>query len=231
MRLPALAAIAAWVLWASAASAANLCNCCGDAGEGACSAACAAIAVPAGQCVAAVDYDSPAEVGAGINPLYGLSLRNVRLGSPNREQLEAFRQLLERARIGAESDRREALDVRRAGSTGEATADSSAIRYETAMVNYYLGILSYRDIAGTYDPPPSAVAFQPKQACGFGSPWVNGYGISSILPSRPCPVTFEAGELLTGTVGAPQRQTECPAAPRFIVYGIWRGRDREWCWK
>jgi len=72
-------------------------------------------------------------------------LRNLWIGSPNRKQLEAFRRLLELARKGVEKDRKMALKQRRQGKIDAAAAAAAAKRYDEAIVNYYLGLRSYRD--------------------------------------------------------------------------------------
>jgi len=134
------------IVWALTlpASAAGLCNCCGGATAETCSAACSPAEPTEGQCRVTVDYRVRPAVGKGINPLYDMDLRNVRLGTPSAAQLESFRRLLEAARRGAEADRRTALRERRRGKIDAAEAASLAQRYDRAIVNYYLGIQAYR---------------------------------------------------------------------------------------
>lgn len=137
-----------FLLSLSPANAANLCSCCAgqDAAES-CSATCAATSPEEGQCLAAVDFAGAATIEPGINPLYDVSLRDLRLGDVNRGQAEAFRRLLETARRGAEADRRRALRSRARGEISTDEARRLAQRYDAAIVNYYLGIDAFRSSA------------------------------------------------------------------------------------
>jgi hypothetical protein len=144
MKLSIAAAIGLLCLSGVPAASASLCNCCGDKTEASCSTACAAVKPAKGQCIATVDFAAEADVGPNVNPLYNVPLRNMWLGTPSRNQLESFRRLLEKARKGAESDRKLALRAKASGKIDEATAQSRAARYDDAMVNYYLGIQAYR---------------------------------------------------------------------------------------
>lgn len=126
------------------AAAAGLCNCCGVETAAHCAAACAAVKPSPGQCVATIDFAAKVVIAEGQNPLYDIPLQNVWLGSPTRDQLEALRILLEAARRSAEMDRRRAL---RAAARGEITAEDAqrlAKRYDSAIINYYLGMKAYR---------------------------------------------------------------------------------------
>lgn len=125
-------------------SAAGLCHCCGDATAASCVSACTTIKPAEGQCVAIVDFEGRAEISAGKNPLYDMSLSNLWIGTPDDRGLESFRRLMERARRGAEGDRKAALRDRRRGKIDDVTAAAFAKRYEDAMVNYFLGITAYR---------------------------------------------------------------------------------------
>ena len=145
MKFHAIATAGAMVLLTTAAQAASLCNCCGTSTVAACSNTCAPIKVAQGQCVAAVDFDGQSEISDGVNPLYDLSLRNIWLGSLNRDQLENFRKLLESARKGVEKGRKSSLRVFASKKIDKATAAANAKRYDDAIVNYYLGQQSYRD--------------------------------------------------------------------------------------
>jgi hypothetical protein len=127
------------------ASAASLCNCCGSSTAANCQAVCAPVKPVEGQCVATVDFAGKGEIAEGVNPIYDLSLRNMWLGSPNTDQLEAFRKLLELSRKGAESDRRAALRQFAKGKIDKAAADAAAKRYDDAIVNYFLGFHSYSE--------------------------------------------------------------------------------------
>jgi hypothetical protein len=144
MKLEALAMAGAMMVLAASASAASLCNCCGASTAARCAPVCAPVKPAEGQCVATVDYGGRAKIRAGINPLYDVSLRNIWLGSPKRTELEAFRRLLERARRGVEKDRRASLRAYARGKIGQAAATARAKRYDDAIVNYYLGLRSYR---------------------------------------------------------------------------------------
>lgn len=126
-------------------NSANLCNCCATGLAESCSAVCAAVKPVFGQCVAMVDYAGEATIAAGENPLYGISLRGISLEDAMRPQLEGFRKLLETARRGAEKDRKASMRDFRRGKIDEATARANSQRYESAVVNYYLGLRAYRD--------------------------------------------------------------------------------------
>ena len=131
------------------AKAASLCNCCGEATASACAAACAPVKPAAGQCIAVLDRKGEAVIGPDQNPLYDIPLRNAQLDPADGELLEAFRLLLEKARKGAEADRKLALRAWKAGKINAATAQSRADRYDDALVNYYLGMQAYRLAAGS----------------------------------------------------------------------------------
>lgn len=144
MRITLAAAAAALLAFAASSSAASLCNCCGNSMADSCATACAPVKPPQGQCVATVDYQGTLEIAAGLNPLYDIPLRTMWLGTPARADLEVLRRLLETARRGAEMDRKAALKARRRGKIDDVEAGRLAKRYDDAMVNYYLGMQSYR---------------------------------------------------------------------------------------
>ena len=127
------------------ANATNLCNCCTTGVAQSCSAICAPAKPVSGQCVAMVDYASEATIAEGENPLYGISLRSISLEDTMRPQLEGFRKLLEMARRGAEKDRKASARDFRKHKIDEATVQANIQRYESAVVNYYLGLRAYRD--------------------------------------------------------------------------------------
>lgn len=141
-----LAILAAFGLMAAAngASAASLCNCCGTDTAQSCAAVCEPVKAPQGQCVAAVDFAGKPAISENVNPLYEVSLRNLRLGTDGAE-LETFRRLLEASRRGVEKDRRAALRAYARGKIDQSTGAASIARYEAAIVNYYLGLQAYRD--------------------------------------------------------------------------------------
>ena len=143
MRLAILAAFGL-IAAANGGSAASLCKCCGTDTAQACAAVCQPVAVPQGQCVAAVDFAGKPAISENVNPLYEVSLRNLRLGTDGAE-LEAFRRLLEASRRGVEKDRRAALRAYGRGKIDLAARAASIARYEAAIVNYYLGLQAYRD--------------------------------------------------------------------------------------
>jgi hypothetical protein len=123
--------------------AASLCNCCSSGTDEACKTACeATTSLP--QCSAVVDFDGDARIGPDHNPLYGASLKDLRITGATRVQLESFRALLEASRKGAEADRKQALRDRKRGEIDSITAGQKALRYEQAIVNYYLGVAAYR---------------------------------------------------------------------------------------
>ena len=137
---------ASFVLLAFAlpAQAAGLCNCCGASTAQSCAIACAAVKPPEGQCQAIAEYAATAELGPGVNPLYGISLRNMALGHPKPSELEALRSLLERSRRSAERDRRSAWRQFERGKIDKAAVDASDKRYDDALVNYFLGLSAFR---------------------------------------------------------------------------------------
>ncbi|MGQ0484118.1 MAG: hypothetical protein ACT4SY_02020 [Hyphomicrobiales bacterium] len=142
-----LAILAAFGLMAAVngAAAASLCNCCGTDTAEACAAVCQPVKVPQGQCVAAVDFAGKPAISENVNPLYDVSLRNLRLATTKGAELEAFRRLLEAARRGVEKDRRAALRAYARGKIDQSAGAASIARYESAIVNYYLGLQAYRD--------------------------------------------------------------------------------------
>jgi len=140
-RLMALTGAMIWM--AGTAGAAGLCNCCGSATETACTTACTSVTPPAGQCIITVDYNAKAEICPGVNPLYGVSLRNILPGKPSAAQRESFRRMLEAARRGAEADRRASFRDFAHGKIDAAKSDANEKRYGDAMVNYYLGYSAY----------------------------------------------------------------------------------------
>jgi hypothetical protein len=144
MRLAILAALGLMAA-ASGVSAASLCNCCGTETAQSCAAVCEKVEVPQGQCVAAVDFAGKPAIAENVNPLYEVSLRDLRLGTTDIAELEAFRRLLEASRRGVEKDRKAALTAYQRGKTERAALDTSVARYEAAIVNYYLGLQTYRD--------------------------------------------------------------------------------------
>jgi len=145
MRTLIFAAACALAAMTGGANAASLCNCCESGTEASCAAVCAPVKPAPGQCVATVDFAGTPVIAEGVNPLYSVPLRNLWIGSPNRNQLEDFRRLLELARKGVEKDRKMALKQRRQGKIDAAAAAAAAKRYDEAIVNYYLGLRSYRD--------------------------------------------------------------------------------------
>lgn len=124
--------------------AAQFCDCCAGTLSTACKAVCPAPAETGEQCPVVVDFTGEEEIGPGRNPLYELSFRTLRLQNPSREQREAFRTLLERARQAAEADRATAERDRLAGRISTSEAAQRASRYDNAMINYYLGQQAYR---------------------------------------------------------------------------------------
>jgi hypothetical protein len=126
------------------AAAAGLCNCCGASTDPSCTAACAAVKLPAGQCQVTVDYAATAAIGPGVNPLYGVSLRNMDVGHPDAAQREALRSLLEKSRHSAETDRRTSWRTYERGELDATGLAETRKRYDAAIVNYFLGISAFR---------------------------------------------------------------------------------------
>jgi hypothetical protein len=130
---------------AASASAASLCNCCEDSTDASCSSVCATVKPVAGQCLATVDYSGTVEVGPGVNPLYGISLRDLEIGTPNAYEREMLRRLLEAGRRGAEKDRRQSMRDFARGKVSREDLDKLEKRYEDAIVNYFLGMRAYSE--------------------------------------------------------------------------------------
>lgn len=130
---------------AASASAASLCNCCSSGTAEACTATCATVKPAEGMCIPAVDFAGSAKIGAGQNPLYDVPLKGLNITGASRSDLESFRRLLEKSRMGAERDRRLALRDLRHRRIDAAAAASAAKRYDDAIVNYFLGMYAYRD--------------------------------------------------------------------------------------
>jgi hypothetical protein len=138
-------AIADLFLSSMSANGASLCNCCETGVAESCSSVCAPAKPVSGQCVAMVDFDGEAAIAAGENPLYGISLRGISLEGSMRPELESFRRLLEMARRGAEKDRKTSMQDFRKRKIDNAAVEANTQRYESAVVNYYLGLRAYRD--------------------------------------------------------------------------------------
>lgn len=139
-----LTAAAALVIGSLPATAANLCNCCTTGTDTSCATACSAVKPAEGMCLPAVDFASTATIADDQNPLYDVPLKSLNLKGARREDLEAFRMLLEAARKGAEKDRRALLKALAKGTIDQAAAAAKAKRYDDAIVNYYLGMNAYR---------------------------------------------------------------------------------------
>ena len=144
MKLALAAAVTTLFALSAPAGAASLCNCCGASTASSCATACAPVKPAEGQCVATVDYAGTAKIANGVNPLYDVPLRNMWIDGAKPSQLELFRRLLEKSRRGAESDRRKALRAHARHKIDSSEAVLLAKRYDDALVNYYLGMQSYR---------------------------------------------------------------------------------------
>ncbi|MBI2719614.1 MAG: hypothetical protein HY245_01170 [Rhizobiales bacterium] len=149
MRVWALSAGVALLLLSPAAGAASLCNCCGEGTAASCAKTCETAKPPQGQCTVVVDYAGTAEISPGVNPLYGVSLRNLVVGTPDKVQSELLRRLLEAARRGAENDRRISFRDYERGKIDRAGAAANEKRYEDAIVNYFLGMDAWRNARPT----------------------------------------------------------------------------------
>ena len=145
--VPALALIL--LTGAAPASAASLCNCCATGTTDACKASCESVKPAEGMCLPAVDFGGTASVAPGQNPLYDVPLRDLHFSGVKAGDLEAFRELMEMARKGVESDRKQALRDHAGGKIDNAAAVGAAKRYDDAIVNYFLGMHAYRDAEGT----------------------------------------------------------------------------------
>lgn len=83
-------------------------------------------------------------IADGNNPLYGISLL-LKIEDAMRPELEGVRRLLEDSRRGAEKDRKMSARNFGKGKIDEAAVKANTQRYEDAIVNYYLGLRTYRD--------------------------------------------------------------------------------------
>ena len=143
--LKALVLAGGVLMVATPANSASLCNCCETGMAETCKATCAAVTLPAGRCVATVDFGGTTAIATGENPLYSISLRGMHLAGARRMYLEDFRRLLEAARAGAEKDRKASVADFRRKKIDAGAAVIAAKRYDEAIVNYYLGLRAYRD--------------------------------------------------------------------------------------
>jgi Spy/CpxP family protein refolding chaperone len=148
-RATVVLAFIAWVgpaAFAASAPAITLCSCCEAQQDAACAAPCTGLS-QGGECPVTVVFDSSPPGDA--NQLNGISLKELDLGSPTRQQLEQFRKFLETARRRALEDYRQALrDFKRHRIT-RAELDEAKRRHDEVMVNYNHGIFAYRVAAGT----------------------------------------------------------------------------------
>lgn len=145
--LSVLAAVAAFPAMSGGSQALSLCNCCATQQAEQCSAACAAMSFAPGQCPSFVDY-APAKKRPVINPLYGMSLKEISLGEPNERQLESWRRFLERYRRHAVKAYKKAAKKYRKGRLNDADMASAKALLNQALVNYNHGIRAYEVAIG-----------------------------------------------------------------------------------
>jgi hypothetical protein len=131
------------------ARAAGLCDCCASSLTPSCETACKPVTLAPAQCPAIVDYEGSGDTVSGKNPLNGRSLKDIMLGDPSRQQLEAFRIFLENSRRDAVWVYVKALKAfRQTKITEEELATAKALN-EEALVNYYHGMNAYLTAVGT----------------------------------------------------------------------------------
>ena len=145
MKLAFAAALGLATLLGGTAQAASLCNCCGSETAQSCatlvrrSRSCLANAWRPSTSMPKLDDRTRPEPALRHSPAERL------VGFRRQEtSLKCFAVCWKAARKAAEADRRKALAERRKGSIDAATAEQLARRYDDAMVNYYLGMQSYR---------------------------------------------------------------------------------------
>lgn len=150
LREAAIAAMVGLGLFAPShdANAVGLCNCCDGALTSSCGKACATISLAPGMCPVVVDYEGSGATVPGVNPLNGMSLRDITLGNPTPGQLEEFRKFLEAGRRKGIASYNTALrKLKRRGIT-QAEFDKADALYREVMVNYYHGIRAYLNRVG-----------------------------------------------------------------------------------
>jgi hypothetical protein len=99
--------------------------------------------------VATVDYDGAGLATSALNPLNGLSLKELTLGDPSPWQLELFRRFLESGRAKAVISYDHALDQLHHRKIERSELDHEGVIYKEALVNYYHGIRAYLIRAGS----------------------------------------------------------------------------------
>lgn len=128
---------------ATDARAMGFCDCCATSPGKSCKVLCETVAPAAGQCLAIVDYKGRGGSKRGVNPLNGISLKDISLGEPGGGQLERFRRFLERSRRAAIRSQRRAIRSFERRRIDQAEFDKRSARYNEALVNYYHAIRAY----------------------------------------------------------------------------------------
>ena len=124
------------------ARAVGFCDCCAASPVKACAALCTPPAAPP-QCAVVVDYKGRGGTVKGVNPLTGLTLREIALGEPSAGKLEKLRRFLERNRRRAVRDYDRALRSARYRRIDKPALERRGRLYREALVNYYHGIRAY----------------------------------------------------------------------------------------
>ena len=136
-------------LGSHSAAAMGFCSCCEAAPGKTCAAQCAALEPTPGQCLAIVDFKGKGQTKRGVNPLNGISLKEISLGNPSGGQLEKFRRFMERQRRAAVKSQRRAIRSFERRRISEAEYQRRSALYKEALVNYYHGIRAYLTKVGT----------------------------------------------------------------------------------
>ena len=130
---------------AGPAQANGFCTCCLNPMPEACAKACEARPATPNQCPAFVIYEGAGAVGPNGNPLNAMSLKELDMGKPHRNELEGFRRFLEKYRIKAIKDWRAAARAYDRGTLGKDAFEEASTLYRDALVGYYHGIRAYRE--------------------------------------------------------------------------------------
>ncbi|WP_162914295.1 hypothetical protein [Taklimakanibacter lacteus] len=134
---------------AGRSAAMGLCNCCETSLTPSCGKVCAGTTLTPGMCPAIVDYEGTGAAAKGSNPLNGMSLKDLSIGTPTAWQLELFRRFLEKGRRQAVATYKTALRHLRRGKISETELAKAKPLYDEALVNYYHGIRAYLNSVGT----------------------------------------------------------------------------------
>jgi hypothetical protein len=145
--VPVIVAAAALATLAGSSFAVVICDCCMSKQTKQCTAACTAVATTPEQCLSVVSYTAITKRSTK-NPLNGLSLKEISLGTANAKQLEDWRQFLEKYRHKAIDDYDRADKKYRHGRLSDNAMAAAKAKLREVMVNYNHGIRAYEIAIG-----------------------------------------------------------------------------------